>query len=606
MAANPTIIRPEIESVLARLRAKIRTYVFLEGTAWVIAALGAVFWITLAVNWAYFKVSNLELPIWFRMLIDVAAIAFIAGCLMVWLVQRLLKNLRTKALALVLERRFPELDDRLITAVEAADSATGHETFFTTTLLNRTITDVTEATRRLEVSDVFAKRPLRYAMLMAVVFIASIVGFGVLNERAMGYWVKAFFGLQDEYWDRETLLVPHVISPADERVKPFREVEGKIVYKHPRGEDFTLSVTIPTAKESDGKEWVVPEEVEWDYELENDRGGAKLSMSKTGDRQFRQTVPNLIDGMTFTIRGNDYINRKLFRVEIVDPPNISQMFLNCKYPDYTGLNPEFKPEKGKTPTNVKLVDGSQIAEPMETEILMQATANKPLVGLRVEGQNFRLTVKTPPGNKAGEAQKPTAKFELLAPDGVPMLELPLAKGFAEKVLKPGEKNFNLPVKLATDAQQRLSPPGFPLPGGPMLNPFLQAAEMAEWVATPLAYVPLPSNSVLRIFLEDTDDVLSTDPVQLTVNGIVDQPPEQNLECVGIGEFITPHARIPVRGTITDDYGVAKARFEYQITTESGQILTGPTWVPVEFGTPAGKRTQGIPAQTNPRHAGYCR
>ena len=138
-----------------------------------------MFWITLALNWAYFKVSNLELPVWFRMLIDIAAISFLAGCLMLWLVQRLLKNMRTKALALVLERRFPELDDRLITAVEVAESTTGKETAFTTTLLNRTIADVTEATRRLEVGDVFAKRPLRNAMLMAVVFVASIVGFRV-------------------------------------------------------------------------------------------------------------------------------------------------------------------------------------------------------------------------------------------------------------------------------------------------------------------------------------------------------------------------------------------------------------------------------------------
>jgi hypothetical protein len=102
-----------------------------------------VFWLTLAVNWAYFKVSNLELPIWFRLLVDVAAIAFFAGVLMLWLVGRLLKNMRTKALALVLERRFPELDDRLITAVQAAQSQAAGETAFTQSLRNRTIAEET-------------------------------------------------------------------------------------------------------------------------------------------------------------------------------------------------------------------------------------------------------------------------------------------------------------------------------------------------------------------------------------------------------------------------------------------------------------------------------
>ncbi|MCA9070112.1 MAG: hypothetical protein KDA84_14365, partial [Planctomycetaceae bacterium] len=460
-----TPLRPEIDTVLARLRSKIRTYVFLEGTAWVIVALGAVFWITLALNWAYFKVSNLELPVWFRMLIDVGAIGFLAGCLMLWIVQRLLKSMRTKALALVLERRFPELDDRLITAVEAAESSSEQDTEFTRTLRNRTIAQVSHATGRLEVGDVFAKRPLQNAMLFAVVLVISIGAFAILNQQAMGYWLDAFVGLKDEYWDRETLLKLHVVSPADDRDKFFRETEKEWVYKHPRGEDFILAVTVPKSKdpkEPDGEAWVVPESVEMDFQLQNNRGGATATMSKTGERTFRHTIPNLIDGMTFSIRGNDYVNRRPFRVQIVDPPNISKLVLNCDYPDYTGLNPEFAPAPGETPSNVKVVDGSQVTEPMETFIEMNATTNKPLTGLRVEGQNFRLTVKAEHKNEAGETVPSLAKFELLAQDGVTMLELPLEDGFADYVLTYGESKFKLPVKLATDAPLRLNPRRVPL------------------------------------------------------------------------------------------------------------------------------------------------
>ncbi len=585
-------IRPEIEAVLARLRAKIRTYVFLEGTAWVIAALGAVFWITLALNWAYFKVSNLELPVWFRMVIDIAAISFLAGCLMIWLVQRLLKNMRTKALALVLERRFPELDDRLITAVEVAESTTGKESAFTTTLLHRTIADVSEAAHRLEVSDVFAKRPLRSAMLAAVVFTASIAGFGFLNQRAFGYWYQAFFGLREEYWDRETLLVPRVIASSDERVKEFREVDGEIVYKHPRGEDFTLSVIVPKPDEKAGKDWVVPADVEWDYTLSNGRGGATLNMSKTGDREFRQTVSNLLDSMTFSIRGHDFVNRRPIRVQIVDPPVIDQMKLERNYPDYTGLNQEFAPrdeDERKQREREKLVLGSHVSLPMETEIIMEATSNKPLVGVRVEGQNFRLTVKAARKNGKGLAQPGSAKLELLAQDGVPMLELPLAQGFADRCLKAGEKTFHLPLVLATDAALKMMPPGLPLAAdlerGFLVNPVLQVAEIAAWHTTPIEQIPLPSNALLRIFLEDTDDILSSEPSRMTINGIVDEPPEHSLDFIGIGEFITDKAQIPVQGKITDDYGVAKARFEYQLMTDDGQLLTGPDWVPVEFENP---------------------
>ena len=121
--------------------------------------------------------------------------------------------------------------------------------------------------------------------------------------------------------------------------------------------------------------------------------------------------------------------------------------------------------------------------------------------------------------------------------------------------------------------------------GFLLNPFLQVAEFAAWHTKPIEQIPLPSNALLRIYLEDTDDILSSEPSRLTINGIEDEPPEHNLEFIGIGEFITDKAQIPVKGKITDDYGVAKARFEYQLMTEDGRLLTGPDWVPVEFENP---------------------
>ena len=162
----------------------------------------------------------------------------------------------------------------------------------------------------------------------------------------------------------------------------------------------------------------MPEDVEWDYTLDNGRGGATLNMSKTGDREFRQTVSNLLDGMTFTIRGHDFVNRKPFRVVIVDPPVIDQMKLERTYPDYTGLNLQFEPaneEDRKQREKENSCSGSHVSLPMETQIVMQATSNKPLVGVRVEGQNFRLTVKAARKNDKGETQPGTGEVRTVGP-----------------------------------------------------------------------------------------------------------------------------------------------------------------------------------------------
>src|SRR5262245_36549100 len=99
-------LRPEIESLLDRLRGRIRRYVLLEGIALTVVVLGALFWTSLCVDWLWFKISSLELPVWFRMAFGIVGISLVVLGLMSWVVLRLVRSLQGRALALVLERRF--------------------------------------------------------------------------------------------------------------------------------------------------------------------------------------------------------------------------------------------------------------------------------------------------------------------------------------------------------------------------------------------------------------------------------------------------------------------------------------------------------------------
>jgi hypothetical protein len=65
-------------------------------------------------------------------------------------------------------------------------------------------------------------------------------------------------------------------------------------------------------------------------------------------------------------------------------------------------------------------------------------------------------------------------------------------------------------------------------------------------------------------LEDTDGIASITPARFTINGIVDQPPNVATALRGIGSSITRKARIPISGTLSDDYGVVSGRFDYRI------------------------------------------
>src|ERR1700719_3974320 len=126
-AGSARPLRPAIAGLLAQLKRRIRRYVLLEGTALVLIVLLSAFWLTLGIDWAYFRLTGLELPIWFREGVGITALVLAAAAALFWIGLRLIRRFRARALALVLERRFPEMGSRLIRDVEAVRARGGHE-----------------------------------------------------------------------------------------------------------------------------------------------------------------------------------------------------------------------------------------------------------------------------------------------------------------------------------------------------------------------------------------------------------------------------------------------------------------------------------------------
>jgi hypothetical protein len=65
-------------------------------------------------------------------------------------------------------------------------------------------------------------------------------------------------------------------------------------------------------------------------------------------------------------------------------------------------------------------------------------------------------------------------------------------------------------------------------------------------------------------LKDTDKITNWSAMRLILTPIPDDPPQLQARLRGIGPAITPQARLPVVGKITDDYGVAEVWFEYAL------------------------------------------
>jgi len=76
--------------------------------------------------------------------------------------------------------------------------------------------------------------------------------------------------------------------------------------------------------------------------------------------------------------------------------------------------------------------------------------------------------------------------------------------------------------------------------------------------------PLDKDETLLVTLHDADGLQNRQPLRLSLAALPDEAPQVLAQVQGIGTAITPQARIPFQGQVTDDYGLGKSWFEHQI------------------------------------------
>src|SRR5258708_7837662 len=170
-----------VHSPLERLRGAIRTYIGLEGAITLFIFLGLWFWIGLILDYGFFKAFTLDwvqiLPVWFRAGILIVLLSGLIALLTLRVAVRLTRDFRDAALALVLERRFPKLlGDRLITAVELADTREAAKLGYSPYMVEQTIHDAAARVDRLPIGEVFDwKRLIRGAVKVGLLTVGLYV-----------------------------------------------------------------------------------------------------------------------------------------------------------------------------------------------------------------------------------------------------------------------------------------------------------------------------------------------------------------------------------------------------------------------------------------------
>jgi hypothetical protein len=232
--------RRRVRNPLDRLRGTIRRYVSLEGAAVLGLYLALWFWIGLLLDYGLFRLFTFDwvqsTPWGFRAGVLAVIVAGLLAAVALNVLARLFREFRDSALALVLERRFPELlGDRLITAVELADTRRAVEQGYSLAMIEQTVQEAAERVEKVPLNEVFDwRRLVRRAVLVGLLSLglylvvggafaaadaatdgrAALGGFGGLNQVA-GIWFERNILLRNTIWPRQSYLEIVSLRPGE-------------------------------------------------------------------------------------------------------------------------------------------------------------------------------------------------------------------------------------------------------------------------------------------------------------------------------------------------------------------------------------------------------
>jgi hypothetical protein len=448
-------LTPAVRSTLAAVRRRIRAYVWAEGLAMLVALVGLAFWLGMAWDWMFEP-----LPATRRIGL------IVVGCLALYVIYRYLLRrvfvpISDTSAAMLLERRFPNLQDHLLTAVDVA-TAPAHAAEYHPQLVSQTSQAAEEAVAGIQVSQLFNRGPLVRTITIAVALVISVAALAVFSRGVFGFWLERI-ALSDQPWPRRVQLEVVGFPP---------DAAGERIHKLAQDDDFELLVHAST------NGYQPPDEVEIRFRLADGRRGRDTLIrvgdadTSRGDFQlFRYEFKHVTGDMEFDVIGGDDRVRNL-HLQVVDRPELYAIELECVYPEYLARESRRLPVTG----------GMRIPE--GTRLVLHASSTKFLTSARVRSSKDKQ---------------------------------------------------DTPLKVSN------------------------ATEELSW-----DYGTLTDDDVLILSVIDVDGVASREPYRVSLAVVKDEVPQVAVRLSGISTAITPDAILPFIGKITDDYGLDRAWFEYQV------------------------------------------
>lgn len=362
-----------ILSLLDALRGRIRRYVIIEGIAAILIWLGVIFWVGLGIDYLPVTFGASEMPVEAR-----SVLLAIGGIGTLWIAyqfifRRIWVEMPNRSLALLIERRYPQFGESLLTTVEASESESATDAY-EQEMLSETRRDALATLPEVNLTELFDPTPLWRKGTAAVGAMVTIGLFALIAFPSFQIWLSRL-SLSDTTWPRlaRIELVGIELLQRNEAageegsttvILPFTDKTVKIA----RGSSIRLLVAADTNAS------FTPRYCSLVYRTA-DGISDSARMQRLGNADDDGKLPFVYDrkpltGMTtsldFDVIGYDH-KLSNYRIEVVDRPFITSSEVDAVLPEYTELLPRKEVVSGAT----QLPVGSQVA--------LSMTTSKPIV-----------------------------------------------------------------------------------------------------------------------------------------------------------------------------------------------------------------------------------